>query len=98
MEFTTEEFLTAVVKDMGARHRLDPKRIFTLSWSSSGPACYAASLTEGTPVTGSLIAMSEFKPDLLPDLAAAKARAYYCCGSRVRCTAAASSSAAVDGA
>src|SRR5439155_15621237 len=45
MEFSTEEFVDAVIKDAGGRHRLDPQRVFTLTWSSSGPAAYAISLT-----------------------------------------------------
>ncbi len=77
MKFTTEELIAAVVKEVGEKHDLDPRRIFTLSWSSSGPACYAASLAKGTPVTGSFVAMSVFKPDYLPSLGAAKGHAYY---------------------
>ena len=76
MKFTTEEFIDAVVEDVAGRHKLDRGRVFTLSWSSSGPAAYAASLSS-KKVTGSLIAMSVFKPDQLPDLAAAKGRGYY---------------------
>ncbi|HZY87619.1 MAG TPA: hypothetical protein VFE78_22460 [Gemmataceae bacterium] len=76
MKFTTEELIDAVIDDVAARHKLDRGRVFTLTWSSSGPAAYAASLTS-KKVTGSFIAMSVFKPDLLPDLAAAKGRGYY---------------------
>ena len=76
-KFTTEDFVEAVVKDVGAAYKLDTRRIFTLSWSSSGPAAYAVSLQKETPVTGSFVAMSVFKPDTLPPLAAAKGRAYY---------------------
>jgi predicted esterase len=77
MKFSTEEFVEAVIQDVGAKHKLDPRHIFTLSWSSSGPAAYAISLREKNPVTGSLIAMSVFKPNLLPSLKAAKGHAYY---------------------
>ncbi len=76
-KFTTEDFVEAVVKEVGAGYKLDQRRIFTLSWSSSGPAAYAVSLQEKTAVTGSFVAMSVFKPDTLPPLAAAKGRAYY---------------------
>jgi predicted esterase len=48
-----------------------------LSWSSGGPAAYAVSLDPATRVTGSFIAMSVFRPEKLPDLAAAKGRLYY---------------------
>ena len=77
MKFTTEEFVAAVIADVGKSYKLDPARTFTLTWSSSGPAAYAISLQEKPIVAGSLIAMSVFKPDLLPDLKAAKGHAYY---------------------
>ena len=51
--------------------------IYTLSWSSGGPAGYAAALDSHTSITGSFIAMSVFKPDQLPDLNAAKGKAFY---------------------
>jgi len=76
MEFSTEEFVDAVIKDVGGRHPLDPERIFTLAWSSGGPAVYAVSLTSKT-VKGSFIAMSVFKPDLLPPLENAKGHRYF---------------------
>ncbi|MBI4578521.1 MAG: hypothetical protein HY718_02395 [Planctomycetes bacterium] len=75
-KFTTEEFLEAVVADVKKRHPLDARRVFTLSWSSGGPAAYAASLAEPTSVCGSFIAMSVFKPERLK-LANAKGQAYY---------------------
>jgi len=76
LKFTTEEFVEAVIADVAAKHKIDPNRVFTLSWSSSGPAAYAVSLTS-KKVTGSLVAMSVFQPDRLPDLKAAKGHAYY---------------------
>ena len=76
MKFSTEEFVESVVKDVGGRHKLDPQLVFTLSWSSSGPAAYAVSLSSKT-VTGSVIAMSVFKPDLLPPLEQAKGHGYF---------------------
>ncbi len=76
MKFSTEEFVAAVIQDVGKKHQLDPQRAFTLSWSSSGPAAYAISLTN-EKVTGSFIAMSVFKPDLLPPLEKAKGHGYF---------------------
>jgi predicted esterase len=76
MKFTTEEFIDAVIKDVGGKYKLNPGRAFTLTWSSSGPAAYAASL-KSDKVTGSFIAMSVFKPDLLPPLDKAKGHAYF---------------------
>ncbi len=75
--FTTEEFVAAVIDDVETRFAVDRSSIFTLSWSSSGPAAYATSLTEGSRVTGSLVAMSVFKPDLLPPLERAAGHSYY---------------------
>jgi predicted esterase len=77
MQFSTEEFVEAVIAETSKQQKIDPKKIFTLSWSSSGPAAYAISLREKTPVRGSFIAMSVFVPTLLPPLGAAKAKPYY---------------------
>jgi predicted esterase len=76
MKFTTEEFVTAVIADVARRHKLDPKRVYVLGWSSGGPAAYAVTL--GDPkVAGAFVAMSVFKPEQLPPLAKAKGRAFY---------------------
>ena len=77
VKFTTEQFITTVVAEVARTGRVDFQRIFTLSWSSSGPAAYAASLDPTTRVTGSFVAMSVFKPQELSNLAAAKGRSYY---------------------
>jgi predicted esterase len=75
-KFSTEEFVNKIIEDVAAKHKLDAKRIFTLSWSSGGPAAYAISLSS-KKVTGSLVAMSVFKPNELPSLDNAKDRAFY---------------------
>jgi predicted esterase len=75
--FSTEEFVEAVVKDVKEKYRLDPGHVFTLSWSSGGPAAYALSLQKQKSVTGSFIAMSVFKPQSLPALEAARGHAYF---------------------
>jgi predicted esterase len=76
--FTTESFIADVVKEVKAMHKIDDARVFTLSWSSGGPAAYAASLAKGTPIKGSLVAMSVFLlNDLKPLLPAAKGQRYY---------------------
>jgi predicted esterase len=74
--FTTEQFVDAVIDDVTARHKLNPERIATLSWSSGGPAAYAVSLSN-PKVRGSFVAMSVYKPAQLPPLAQAKGHAYY---------------------
>jgi predicted esterase len=76
MKFSTEQFIDAVIAEVASKQKLDPQRLFTLTWSSSGPAAYAASLTSKR-ITGSLIAMSVFKPDRLPPLEPAKGQGYY---------------------
>jgi predicted esterase len=77
MKFTTEEFVDAVVEDVAAGRRLDRSCLFTLSWSSSGPAAYAIGLREKTPFTGSFIAMSVYFPGALPPRENAKGRGFY---------------------
>jgi predicted esterase len=77
MKFTTEEFVDAVSADAAKRHKIDREKVFTLSWSSGGPAAYAASLREKGGVTGSFVAMSVFNPKFLPPLSGAKGHAYY---------------------
>jgi len=77
MKFSTEEFVRTVVADIEKQHRLDTNHIFALGWSSGGPAAYAVSLDLATPVTGSFVAMSVFKPAQLPDLKHAQGRSYY---------------------
>jgi predicted esterase len=76
MKFSTEQLIDAVIKDVAGKHKLNPERAFTLTWSSSGPAAYAASLSSDK-IAGSFIAMSVFKPDFMPPLAKAKGRAYF---------------------
>jgi predicted esterase len=76
MKVSTEQFVEAILEDVGKKHKLDPECLFSLSWSSSGPAAYAMSMSKKKRLTGSLIAMSVFKPDLL-GLVEAKGHAYY---------------------
>jgi len=76
-EFSTEDFVEAVVGDVASRHPLDERYVFTLSWSSSGPAAYAISLAQKKSITGSYVAMSVFKPDFLPPLENARGHAYF---------------------
>lgn len=75
--FTTESFIANVVNEVKAKHKIDAGRVFTLSWSSGGPAAYAASLAKDTPITGSLVAMSIFPLPQLRPLDAARGQRYY---------------------
>jgi predicted esterase len=77
MKFTTEEFVEAAIADVKKKMKVDPRHVYTLSWSSSGPAAYAISLQEKTAVTGSYVAMSVFFPNKLPALSKGKGRPYF---------------------
>ena len=76
-KFTTEEFIAAIVFDVKTKTRIDPRRVFLLGWSSSGPACYATMLEKDSPVAGAFIAMSVFHPEQLPALAGGKGKPFY---------------------
>jgi predicted esterase len=81
MKFTTEEFVDAVLADVTKTQKLkiDPARIYLWGWSSGGPAEYAISLQEKSPVTASYVAMSVFNVsgELEPELKNAKGSAYF---------------------
>jgi predicted esterase len=74
---TTEQFVDEVIKSVRGQYKINPRRIFTLTWSSSGPAGYAISLQKDSPVVGSYVAMSVFRPERLGSLATAAGRAYF---------------------
>jgi predicted esterase len=76
-KFTTEEFLQAIVADVRAKVKIDPRRVVLLGWSSGGPPCYATTLRPDSAVTGAFIAMSVFRSGQLPALEKAKGKAYY---------------------
>lgn len=76
-EFTTEQFIESVISDVKENHKINDKRVYTLTWSSSGPAAYATALQKETAVCGSFIAMSVFKPKFLPDLEIARGRSFF---------------------
>jgi predicted esterase len=80
-EFTTEAFIRAVINDAGTEVNLDKSHIFTLGWSSSGPALYSAS-TRVSEVTGSIIAMSRFFPATSVEKDKAKGKNYFLYHSR----------------
>lgn len=77
MKFSTEEFIEAVIADVADKHAIDKKHVYTLSWSSGGPAAYAISIQKDTAVRGSFVAMSVFHEKNLPGLKRAKGRPYY---------------------
>lgn len=76
MKFATEDFVEDLIEELGKTHKLDPARVFTLSWSSSGPAAYVISTAKKGLVKGSLIAMSVFQPQFV-EKERVKDKAYY---------------------
>lgn len=77
MKFACEELFADVLADVGKRCKLDPKFLHVLAWSSSGSLAYTLLVQEKSPVTGAFVAMSVFKPDLLPSLKGAKGKRVY---------------------
>lgn len=76
-KFTTEEFLAAAHKDVTKAHKVDPKYVFALGWSSGGPPVYTIALQDKSPLTGAYVAMSVFKPKEYPKLANAKGKPFF---------------------
>jgi predicted esterase len=77
MKFATEELVAKVIEDVAVKHKIDRRKIYLLAWSSGGPAAYAIALYKNSPITGSLIAMSVFRPKELPALTNAAKRSFY---------------------
>lgn len=77
MKFSTAEFFLAVRSELAKAHKLDPRYSFTLTWSSSGMSGYEFSLLPKSGITGTFVAMSIFKPAMLPPLSAAKGHPYF---------------------
>ena len=76
-KFATEDFAEAIIKEVREEVKIDSRHVYTLSWSSCGPAAYALSLAEKTPVRGSFVAMSIFNAKFLPDLKNARGQSYF---------------------
>ena len=76
-KFSTEAFVEAVIADAREWQKIDPEKVFVLTWSSSGPAAYAMSLAKKKSPTGYFVAMSVFRPGQLPSLKRAKGQAYF---------------------
>ena len=77
MKFTTSEFFAAVRAEIAKAERLDPRHVFTLTWSSSGTNGYLLSLHQDSGVTGTFVAMSVFQPAQLGSLNRAKGHPYF---------------------
>jgi len=77
MKFSTADFFLAVRDEVAKAQRLDPRHVFTLTWSSSGMNGYTLSLLPKAGITGSFVAMSVCQQNQLPPLAAAKGKPYF---------------------
>jgi predicted esterase len=66
-----------VVAEVSSKNKIATRHIYAMGWSSGGPAVYAAAMRAKTPLTGAMVAMSVYKPELLPRPENAKARAFY---------------------
>lgn len=77
MEFTTEEFIAAIIDDVAEQYTLDEDHIYALGWSSGGPPVYATAMQEETKLRGAFIAMSVFHPDQYPPAENASGRSFY---------------------
>lgn len=76
MKFSCDDFVEDVIAAVAKTRKIDPERVYTLSWSSSGPLAYLLSMRKGGAVRGSFIAMSVFhKNDY--DVELAKGKPYY---------------------
>lgn len=75
-KFTTEEFLASVIKDIQARTTINDRHEYLFTWSSGGPAAYAATLHTDSPFDGAFIAMS-VSPLQKLDLKKAEGKRFY---------------------
>ena len=77
MKFTTEQFIDVVLDEIDQDYAIDEKYILMLAWSSSGPPTYAITLLPDTRVRGAFVAMSVFKPEMLPPIENVSDLAFY---------------------
>ncbi len=75
MEYTTEQYVRAVVAAVEKDLAVDPVRRVVVAWSSSGPAIHPLMAVEDGPFARAYIAMSVWPRDLV-NLAPVKARRY----------------------
>jgi predicted esterase len=76
MQYTTSDYVRAVVAAVEKQHAIDPTRRVVVTWSSSGPAMYPLLCATDGPFSRGYVAMSIWPPGL-KDLAAAKDRRFF---------------------
>lgn len=77
MQFSTEQFIEAVIDDIAETHELNERHIYALGWSSGGPPVYATAMQEQTRLSGAFVIMSVFHPQQYSPAENAKGRAFY---------------------
>lgn len=76
MQYTTEDYVRAVVHEVEQAQRIDPARRVVVAWSSSGPAVYPLLCAADAPFARGYVAMSIW-PRELRDVTAAKGRRFF---------------------
>ena len=74
MKFSTEDLIEEAIADAAKRTHIDPKQVYALAWSSSGPAVYTALASAHSSLRGAFVAMSVFRAGELPAPALLKDR------------------------
>lgn len=75
-EFTSSEFIAAVIEDVRARVQVDPDRTYLMGASSSGGAVYTAALSNAD-VSGAVVTASVFREQHLPPLSGAAGKRFF---------------------
>ena len=65
MKLSIDELFAEVVEDAGSVYKIEDGEVYTLSWSSGGPAAYLVAATR-SEVKGHFVAMSVFREAWLP--------------------------------
>lgn len=76
MEYSTEDYVKAVVAAVQKDHAIDPAQRAVLGWSSSGPAIYPLLVAKDGPFARGYVAMSIWPGKGLGELAGAKGRRF----------------------
>lgn len=72
MQYTTDQYVRAVVAEVAAQHPIDPARAVVVAWSSSGPAIWPMLCAKDSPFARGYVAMSVWPKGL--DAGPAKSR------------------------
>ncbi len=76
MEFSTPQFIDAVLDDVQKLVRVDPNRVYLMGRSSGGGATYYSAVSNPR-IRGAFIEASVFKPEHLPSLEGAKGKRFF---------------------